>query len=130
MQRSLKVIFCTSYLTVRDTISLVNSADTDFIIITSQESLCKFFVEIYGPSKVKCLSPVPKLRSLSPTNGFKYLIDVYRFKRKHLPFFANLKNCDVWFFFVAFCSQESFLIKKLSRNNTSIWNYSRITRQS
>lgn len=113
----MKIIFCTSYLTVRETISLIDSIETDFIIVTSQEPLFKFFVKIYDSSKVKCLAPLPKLRSLAPINVCRYLIEIYRFKRKHLPFFADLKNCDVWFFFVAFCSNESFFIKELSRSN-------------
>lgn len=112
----MKIIFCLSYLSVPTTISIIESSDDDFLIVTSNKTLVTFFKRLYPSEKIFLLKPPPWLsKSLAKTIRNMYFI--YKYKKELLKKFEQYQAAKVFFFSLAFCDLESWLVKVLSKNN-------------
>jgi hypothetical protein len=91
----------------------------DFIIVTPQENLNKLFTLIYGESHVIYIQP---FKSQSLIEKLLFLPRWFLYRKSTLARLAFINGSTIYFFFVAFGLNESWLIKKLSRSNKIIYN--------
>ena len=112
----MKIIFCLSYLSVPTTISIIESSDDDFLIVTSNKTLVTFFKRLYPSEKIFLLQPIPLL-SKFPVKTIRNLYFIYKYKKEVLKKFEHYQDAKVFFFSVAFCELESCIVKMLSENN-------------
>lgn len=110
----MKIIFCISYLSVPLTISIIEEATDDFLIITDQDSLYQLFSTLYDGCTIIKVKPLSF--TLSKTTPLE-IIKVVWYKRKYWNLLSKFENADVYFFFEAFGHFESWLIKKLAYKN-------------
>lgn len=112
----MKIIFCLSYLSIPTTISIIESSNADFLIVTSNKMLDTFFKRFYPGEKIFLLKSTP-LISKNPLQSIRNLYFIHKYKKEILDRFKVFRNTDVCFFFVAFCEFETWLIKQLSMAN-------------
>lgn len=112
----MKIIFCLSYLSVPTTISIIESSNADFLIVTSNKILDTFFKRFYPGEKIFLLKSTP-LISKNPLQSISNLYFIHKYKKEILDRFKVFRKTDVCFFFVAFCEFETWLIKQLSMAN-------------
>lgn len=110
------IIFCLSYLSVPDTISLIEGSRNEYLIVTSQSSLAIFFRRLYESEKIVCFDFVPLL-SKNPVQLVRNMLRVMQYKREVWAKFRGYDNANIYSFSMAFCEFESWLIKKMSVNN-------------
>lgn len=110
------IIFCLSYLSVPTTISIIESSNEDFLIVTSNKMLDTFFKRLYPGGKIFLLKSTP-LISKNPLRTIHNLYFIHKYKKEILVRFNRFQNIDLFFFFVAFCEFETWLIKQLSNTN-------------
>jgi hypothetical protein len=112
----MNVIFCISYLSVPETITLVESSSEDFMIVLSNDEMFSFFKRIYPEEKLVLIN-YPGLTK----NPFRFVYNLFsliRYKRKVWSRFESIQGESVYFFIVAFCNFHCWLIKRLSLKNT------------
>jgi len=112
----MKVNFCLSYASVPITVAIIESSNDDFLIVTSNKMLDIFFKRFYPGEKIFLLKPTP-LISKNPLQSIRNLYFIYKYKKEILVRFNIFRNIDLFFFGVAFCEFESWLIKQLSNTN-------------
>lgn len=110
------IIFCLSYLSVPITISIIESSNEDFLIVTSNKTLVTFFKRLYPGKNIFLLKSTP-LISKNPLKCILNLCFIYRYKKEIYDKFNVYRNAKVFFFAVAYCEFESWLIKQLSNTN-------------
>jgi len=91
----------------------------DFTIVTPEENLNKLFTLIYGESHVIYIK---SFNSKSLMEKLLFLPRWLLYRKNTLARLTFIKNSTIYFFFVAFGLNESWLIKKLSRTNKIIYN--------
>ena len=112
----MQIIFSTSYLSAVETICLIERSNSDFMILTSNPFLFKFYCELYGYDKILLIG--------LQTGGMSLLRKI----SCHLSARRNAENIwkdslsqyfgvDVYFSCTSFCESEALLINKLSKNN-------------
>jgi len=112
----MNIIFCLSYLSVPNTISIIEAANDDYLIVTSQPSIATFFHRLYSSEKIIKLDFVPLL-SKNPFQLVWNILMVVQYKKKIWLRFKGYEHVNVYSFSIAFCEFESWLIQKLSVNN-------------
>lgn len=112
----MKIIFCLSYLSVPTTMSIIESSDEDFLIVTSNKMLDNFFKRLYPREKIFLLKSTP-LISKNPLQTIYNLYFIHKYKKEILVKFNRFQNIGLFFFFVAFCEFESWVVKQLSISN-------------
>jgi len=110
------IIFCLSYLSVPNTISIIEGSKRDYLIVTSQLSIATFFRRLYSPEKIICLDFVPLL-SKNPVQLMRNMLRVIQYKQEVWVKFKHYENANIYSFSMAFCEFESWLIQRLSVNN-------------
>lgn len=113
----MKIIFCMSYLSVPMTAGIIESSESDFLIVAGTESLVKFFKLFYPAEKIFVLKPTPIL-SRNPLKIIENLYFVYKYKNKTSSTFGKYRDAEVFFFEVAYCEFAAWLMKKLSIANS------------
>lgn len=115
------VYFCLSYLSVPHTITLIRNNNTpNFKIVTSNNQLYKFFIELFDKDKITLIPsfsytiPFSKGIVLFPIK----LIWIWRMKHKMWNTFKGIENQKVYFFFNASAYSQAWIIYKLSKLNT------------
>ena len=115
------IIFCLSYLSLNQTIFLIEKKEAkNTIVITSNKSIEKFLSSIYNEDIVYFVNS----SSLLLPNNLKRLI-VFPLRildaiiKKYIvwSYFKRIKNSKVYFFFNSAAFFHAWLIYKLSRNN-------------
>lgn len=112
----MNIIFCLSYLSVPITITIIETFKDEFLIVTSNKALVTFFKRLYPSEKIVLLQPTPLL-SRSPAKTIRNLYFICKYKKEILKGFEHYQDAKVFFFSVAFCDLESWLVKVLSENN-------------
>lgn len=110
------IIFCLSYLSVPITISIIESSNEDFLIVTSNKTLVTFFKRFYPSKNIFLLKRTP-LISKKPLKCILNLCFIYRYKKEIYNKFNVYQDAKVFFFAVAYCEFASWLVKMLSKTN-------------
>ena len=110
------IIFCLSYLEVPVTITLVESSEDSFVIVTSEPVLKKFLERMYSPEMIVLIPERVKV-SLNP---YKFMANLYRISQSkaYLRKIAETFEFKEGFFFgTGFCEFECWFLRKLSIQN-------------
>ncbi|MCK5375202.1 MAG: hypothetical protein KAJ40_07950, partial [Alphaproteobacteria bacterium] len=110
------IIFCLSYLSVPITIGIIESSNEDFLIVTSNKTLVTFFKRLYPSKNIFLLKSTP-LISKNPAKCILNLCFIHRYKKEISDKFSVYRDAKVFFFAVAYCEFESWLVKMLSKTN-------------
>lgn len=112
----MRVVFCTSYIQVPTSISLIEDFEDDFLIVTTKSNIYELMSTIYPKEKIEqIVCDVPPTNN--PIKLFTKTIDLHRCKEKYMLTLGSLEGADIYFFFVAFCEFEAWLVKLLSKKN-------------
>lgn len=111
----MKIIFCSSNLTIPKTLTL---ASEQFLIATQSEAIYQFFCSVFPESRVALIDEV-KMGMRSPISS---LINITVFKNRTKKKFIEFRDCEVYFFSVAFAMNIAYTVKILSANNVIIYD--------
>lgn len=107
----MKVIFCLSYLSVPQTLSIIEEkSDSDFLIITYLEGLYNFFAGLYSSPKVKLIDNYSYYNLTAITRYF----EIRRLRKALVKELKDLGGIEVYFFFEGYALFEASVINKLN----------------
>ncbi|MDD5065977.1 MAG: hypothetical protein PHF84_02905 [bacterium] len=114
----MKIIFCSSYLEAPTTVTRIETAQDDFVIVTSNSSLEQFFISLYPRDKIILIKTPPPLLTRSVFGTIKNQITINTIKKETWERLKGFKDCEVYFSALAYCEFEAWLALKLLKNNT------------
>lgn len=117
------LIFCLSYLSLYQTIVLIEAFGVDNVkVITSNKSIEKFFLLLYKSENLLYFSDSSSLTLPHKKHQFFLfpvrVLNVLIKKKKAWNYFKVVKNSKVYFFFNSAGFFHAWLIYRLSKNNT------------
>lgn len=118
----MNIIFCLSYLSVNQTIFLIEQHGLENVqIITSNKRIESFFQLLYKEKKIIFFLETASI--LLPKNLLQLfvfplkLIIVFLKKNKAWSYFKSVSDCNIYFFFNSSGFFQAWLIQKLCTNN-------------
>jgi len=106
------IVFCISNLSIPQTITLLEGHYPNVIVITDHINIFQYLTKIYGKAKIVYLEHFEINKN--PFSIFKFFL----YRKQLWKKFKYLSQNDIYFFFNAFGLYESYLLKKLAKNNS------------
>lgn len=113
------IIFCLSYLEVEWTLQLIEeNGSGNCIVVTQNAAIKTLLIELYSSEIVFSTEGimVPDFQR-NPVKFISNFLYFFKQKNKIRIMLSSIKDCNIYFFFVAFGLFESYLIRLLSKNN-------------
>ena len=121
MKRVSKIIFCTSYLFLPITITIIERFKKSVLIITGSPEIYKFLTRFYPKSQIILFKKTKKILYKNPIRILKNLYINYLLKSRIKISLNKYKNCEVYTFITAFSPQTAYALRILSSQNTIYW---------
>lgn len=113
----MEIIFCLSYLEVADAITIIERSAGDYLVVTSNKNIYNYFSFVFDQTRILLLNKEPLAFSRSPIKMINCIRRLNAEKRKTWKMFAKYEGCNVYFFCVAFCELEAWVVKRLTIKN-------------